>query len=55
MSHSLKRLNLQGSMLGPKLFSLYMAGMKEHLETDEISLVSYADDTYVIIIPKDLS
>ena len=32
-----------------------MAGLKEHLETDEISVVSYADDTYVLVVPRDVN
>ena len=42
---------MQGSILGPKLFSLYMAKLRDVIETDEIKLVSYADDTYVVITP----
>ncbi len=52
---SLDRGCVQGSILGPKLFALYVAELKAVLESDEVSLVSYADDTYVIIIPKDIT
>ncbi len=44
---------VQGSILGPKLFTLYVAGLKEIIETPEIDLVSYADDTYVIVSPSE--
>jgi exonuclease III len=44
---------VQGSILGPKLFSLYVAELKTVVETPEIELVSYADDTYVIVSPID--
>ncbi len=44
---------VQGSILGPKLFSLYVAGLKEVIETPEVDLVSYADDTYVLVSPID--
>jgi len=38
---------VQGSILGPKLFSLYLFELEKHLIN--CSVVSYADDTYVII------
>jgi len=44
---------VQGSILGPKLFSLYVAGLKDNLVSDDISLISYADDSYVIVAPKE--
>lgn len=43
---------VQGSILGPKLFSLYTSRLKSVIETEEISLVLYADDTYVLLVPK---
>jgi hypothetical protein len=52
-SKSLERGCVQGSILGPKLFSLYIAGLKESLETDEVKIVSYADDSYVVVTPKN--
>jgi hypothetical protein len=52
-SQSLDRGCVQGSILGPKLFSLYVAALKNSVVTEEIKLVSYADDSYVIVIPKD--
>jgi len=45
---------VQGSILGPKLFSLYTSKLKSVIETDEISLVSYADDSYVLVVPKEI-
>lgn len=51
---TLDRGCVQGSILGPKLFSLYMTKLKKVIETDEIRLVSYADDTYVVITPKEI-
>jgi hypothetical protein len=46
---------VQGSILGPKLFSLYVSELKGIVETPEINLVSYADDTYVILTPINQS
>jgi len=39
---------VQGSILGPKLFSLYLFELEKHLGAN-CSVVSYADDTYVIV------
>jgi len=39
---------VQGSILGPKLFSLYLYELEKTL-SDQCSVISYADDTYVII------
>lgn len=38
---------VQGSILGPKLFSLYMKNVPQHVEG--FSITSYADDTYVLV------
>ncbi len=43
----------QGSTLGPKLFSMY-CGDLQYLIKEDIKIVSYADDTYVIVISDDL-
>jgi len=37
---------VQGSILGPVLFNIYMSGLKELIEP--CKLVSYADDSYII-------
>jgi len=39
---------VQGSILGPKLFSLYLFELEQNLGSKS-SVVSYADDTYVIV------
>jgi len=46
---------VQGSVLGPKLFSLYMGGIGDLLRSQNVDLVSYADDTYVIVTGNDLN
>ena len=38
----------QGSVLGPKLFSIYTMGLPEHIENNRTNIVVYADDSYVI-------
>jgi len=56
-SSELKTLDrgcVQGSILGPKLFSLYMARLRDVVVSDEISLISYADDSYVVVAPKNI-
>lgn len=45
---------VQGSILGPKLFSLYVSKLRDYIETDEIRIVSYADDSYVVLTPKKI-
>jgi hypothetical protein len=45
---------VQGSILGPKLFSLYMSKLKTEVGADDISIVSFADDTYVIVTPPEI-
>lgn len=35
----------QGSILGPKLFTLYLSELRKHIDGD---LISYADDSYVV-------
>jgi len=45
----LKEMNIgcvQGSILGPRLFTLYMGKLMEAIKGD---MVSYADDTYVVV------
>ncbi len=44
---------VKGSILGPKLFTLYVSGLKEIIKTPKIDLVSYADNTYVIVSPSE--
>jgi len=41
----------QGSILGPKLFTLYLSELRKHIDGD---LVSYADDSYVVISAKTI-
>jgi len=43
---------VQGSILGPRLFTLYMKDLQKL--TDDAHLVSFADDTYVSIAAKTL-
>jgi hypothetical protein len=38
----------QGSVLGPKLFSIYTAGLSDVLEDDETRVIVYADDSYIV-------
>jgi len=38
----------QGSTLGPKIFNIYVSDLIE-MEKDSIKIVSYADDSYVIV------
>ena len=40
-----------GSVLGPRLFSLYVGGLEDHLLSlfPDIKIVSFADDTYVTV------
>jgi len=42
---------VQGSILGPRLFSLYVGELCKHLQSPDkaIKVISYADDTYVIV------
>lgn len=47
--HNLDRGCVQGSVLGPKLFSIYTGGLQTALASLDLEVVSYADDTYVII------
>jgi len=47
---STKKLTLgcvQGSVLGPKLFNLYMRSVADHVEGNVVT--AYADDTYVLV------
>jgi len=43
---------VQGSILGPRLFTLYMGKLKQVLQHEDV--ISYADDSYVIIAAKDM-
>lgn len=45
----------QGSVLGPKLFSIYTKGIEQYLsgQYEDIKMVSYADDSYVICSAVD--
>jgi hypothetical protein len=53
--HSLDRGCVQGSVLGPRLFSLYVGGLERELvkHCDDIKVVSFADDTYVLVTSND--
>jgi len=44
---------VQGSILGPALFSLYCMNLQEKLK--DATITSYADDTYVILSSKELA
>lgn len=44
----------QGSVLGPKLFSLYTMGMENLIGNEHIKTISYADDTYVVCTSDNL-
>ncbi len=46
---------VQGSLIGPRLFSLYVGGLASHLKQahEKIDVISYADDTYVIASAKN--
>ncbi len=52
---ALDRGCVQGSVLGPRLFSLYVGGLEQELQSHSIDtkVVSYADDTYVLVTSKD--
>jgi hypothetical protein len=53
---SLDRGCVQGSVLGPKLFSLYMSELGNIVGTNDkqVQVISYADDSYVVIAPEDI-
>ena len=40
---------IQGSILGPQLFSIYLRGLEEYLWSRDARVVTYADDSYVIL------
>lgn len=42
---------VQGSVLGPKLFNIYMSQVRERLRGNDV--IVYADDTYVAITESD--
>ena len=39
----------QGSTLGPKIFNIYVSGLATCLERPGVHVVSYADDSYVVV------
>ena len=43
----------QGSVLGPLLFILYINGMVNCINDEDVKLVLYADDTNIFIIGND--
>jgi hypothetical protein len=54
-SSSAKRIEVgcvQGSTLGPRLFTLYMSGIAELLQADKY--ICYADDSYVLVSGDNL-
>lgn len=48
---NLDRGCVQGSVLGPRLFSLYVGELEKHitLPDNSIKVISYADDSYVLV------
>ncbi len=40
---------VQGSTLGPRLFSIYCGGIAKRVESNNVHFLSYADDSYVVI------
>ena len=40
---------IQGSVLGPQLFSMYVRGLQEYLWNRDGRVVTYADDSYIIL------
>jgi len=52
---SLDRGCVQGSILGPKLFNLYLGELANKLGSSGVEIISYADDTYVIITALTVS
>jgi len=44
---------VQGSILGPRLFTLYISHLQNMIKSD-VSVISYADDTYVSVSAKTL-
>jgi len=43
---------VQGSILGPRLFTLYMGRLMETIKED---IISYADDSYVVVTGSSMS
>lgn len=43
----------QGSVLGPKLFSYYTADLRAKMESDDVKVVAYADDAFVVCSAAD--
>jgi len=43
---------VQGSVLGPRLFNLYTSKIPDCF-AHEIEIISYADDSYVVVYDKD--
>jgi len=40
---------VQGSVLGPRLFSMYCRNLIKELGSDDVDIVTYADDSYVVV------
>jgi len=56
-SKQLDRGCVQGSVLGPRLFSMYVGELEQFLKSIDanIQVVSYADDTYVLVTTDNLN
>lgn len=44
---------VQGSVLGPKLFNIYLRDLENIIGNDDVQVVTYADDTCVLVSGKD--
>lgn len=45
---------IQGSVLGPRLFSIYVRNLEEYLLHRDARVITYADDSYVILESDNL-
>jgi len=54
-SRDLKVGCVQGSILGPRLFTIYMRKLEQLITSSNYNLTAYADDTYVSIAGKDVN